>query len=216
MRSRTALNARGTRSPFGASLPAAGLKSDGRLAPNRAPFEYYPTPPEATRALLASEQFDGSIWEPACGDGAISGVLEAAGYRVISTDLIDYGYGAAGIDFLKETRPRAKHNVNNPPYGNGLADRFLRHALTLCEETGGSVAMLLNLVSLCHPSRHDSFIRKPPSVIYALDECICWPCGDPTQATRFTRQHRYCWMVWHPGHEGETIFRWLSTAPYRT
>ncbi|PID44236.1 MAG: hypothetical protein CSB48_02440 [Proteobacteria bacterium] len=34
--------------------------------PKRAPFEFYPTPPEAVRALLSVEQFDGSIWEPAC------------------------------------------------------------------------------------------------------------------------------------------------------
>jgi len=39
------------------------------------------------------ESFEGQIWEPACGDGAISRVLEAAGYQVISTDLIDRGYG---------------------------------------------------------------------------------------------------------------------------
>lgn len=34
----------------------------------RAPFEFYPTPPEATRALLSVEKFEGNIWEPACGD----------------------------------------------------------------------------------------------------------------------------------------------------
>jgi hypothetical protein len=38
----------------------------------RADHDYYPTPPEAVRALLGVEQFEGTIWEPACGDGAIS------------------------------------------------------------------------------------------------------------------------------------------------
>jgi len=46
--------------------------------PKRAAYEFYPTPPEATRALLSVECFEGDIWEPACGDGAISKVLEAA------------------------------------------------------------------------------------------------------------------------------------------
>lgn len=41
--------------------------------------DYYPTPPEATQALLGVESFDGDIWEPACGDGAICRVLEANG-----------------------------------------------------------------------------------------------------------------------------------------
>lgn len=85
--------------------------------PKRAAFEFYPTPPEATRALLSVESFEGSIWEPACGDGAISKVLEAAGYQVISTDLIDRGYGAGGHNFLKSDRPLAKNIITNPPYG---------------------------------------------------------------------------------------------------
>jgi len=45
------------------------------------------------RALLSVETFEGSIWEPACGDGAISKVLLAAGFDVVSTDLIDRGFG---------------------------------------------------------------------------------------------------------------------------
>jgi len=36
--------------------------------PKRAAFEFYPTPLEATRALLSVETFEDSIWEPACGD----------------------------------------------------------------------------------------------------------------------------------------------------
>ena len=62
--------------------------------PRRVPHDFYPTPPEAVRALLSVETFEGSIWEPACGDGAISKVLLEAGHEVVSTDLIDRGYGA--------------------------------------------------------------------------------------------------------------------------
>lgn len=83
----------------------------------RAPFEFYPTPPEATRALLSVESFNGSIWEPACGNGAISKVLIEAGYDVVSTDLIDRGYGAGGHDFLKSDNPLARNIITNPPYG---------------------------------------------------------------------------------------------------
>src|ERR1700674_3667292 len=66
----------------------------------RADPDFYPTPPEAVRALLSVEQFDGTIWEPACGYGAISRELEAHGHSVVSTDLIDRGYGQSGSDFL--------------------------------------------------------------------------------------------------------------------
>lgn len=192
------------RSPFGAS---------GRVHPNRAPFEFYPTPPEATRALLSVETFDGSIWEPACGDGAISKVLMES-HRVVSTDLVDHGYGVAGVDFFAETTPRAKHIITNPPYGRGLADRFIGHALTLTRQSGGSVAMLLNLASLCHPSRHARFLHAPPAAIYGLDELVCYPNGNRHEATIHTLQHRYCWIVWKPGQTGRPSFWWLSTRDF--
>lgn len=186
-----------------------------RLHPNRAPFEYYPTPPEATRALLSVETFDGSIWEPACGDGAISRELIAARHSVVSTDITDHGFGESGIDFLAQAMSRAKHIVTNPPYGGGLADRFIGKALSLTRATGGSVAMLLNLASLCHPDRHRKFIHSPPAAIYALDELVCYPNGNPAEATIHTTHHRYCWVIWRPGYVGRPSFWWLSTCQFR-
>lgn len=188
----------------------------GRVHPMRAPYEFYPTPPEATRALLSVETFDGDIWEPACGRGAISQVLEAAGHRVVSTDLVQRDYGAGGIYFLREISSRAKHIVTNPPYGRGLGDLFVKHALHLVRETGGTVAMLLNLASLCHPKRHELWVNSPPTVIYALDELVCWPEGDREKARSTTAQQRYCWVVWKPGSSSATSFAWLSTRKFKS
>lgn len=188
---------------------------DGRVHPSRARWEFYPTPPEATRALLSVESFDGRIWEPACGLGHISKVLEGSGYDVVSTDLIERGFGLGGVDFLQEAKPRAKHIVTNPPYGRGLGDAFVRKALALTSETGGSVAMLLNLASLCHPTRHDLWVQNPPAVIYALDELVCWPEGRPELARSTTATHRYCWVVWKAGNATTTQFAWLRVANFR-
>ncbi|MEL6216351.1 MAG: hypothetical protein AAFQ99_11830, partial [Pseudomonadota bacterium] len=80
--------------------------------------------------------------------------------------------------------------VTNPPYGAGLADRFIRQSLAMTAETGGKVAMLLNLASLCDPQRHYSYIARPPARIYALDACVCYPNGDPSLAGPYTRRHR--------------------------
>ncbi len=193
----------------------SAIRPSRRFSAYRAPFEFYPTPPEATRAFLAAETFDGDIWEPACGQGAISKVLLKSGYQVVSTDLADYGYGKPDVDFLQTKLPRAKHIVTNPPYGRGLGDRFVRKALEHTELTRGKVAMLLNLSSLCHPSRHDSFMRRPPARIYALDDCVCYPNGDAKLASRHTHQHRYAWLVWTQEREVQTAFHWLTTAPYR-
>jgi hypothetical protein len=185
-------------------------------SPLRVPFDFYATPPEATRALLSVEQFDGPIWEPACGDGRISRVLAETGHAVVSTDLIDRGYGTAGVDFLREQAPRAKHIVTNPPYGGGLADKFIGKALILARETGGKVAMLLDLSSLCHPTRHPKFIATPPAAIYFLDELVCLPNGDPRRAPFMARaDRRYYWMVWKPDHTANPRCWWLSTAAFR-
>ena len=91
---------------------------------NRAPDDFYPTPPEGTWALLSAIRFKGNIWEPACGDGSISRVLEAAGYEVTSTDLVDRGYGTSPVDFLLDYRTKADNIVTNPPFK--LVDEFAR------------------------------------------------------------------------------------------
>lgn len=183
--------------------------TDVRFAPLRAAHDFYPTHPEGTRALLRVETFTGSIWEPACGNGAISKVLIANRYHVISTDLIDRGYGVGGIDFLRERVTRAANIVTNPPYGSGLADAFVRHALRLVEPTGGSVAMLLNLASLAHPIRHAQWIGHPPAAIYVLDQLTCWPNGI---MSNYSAEHRYCWAVWKHGHRGRPTLWWLSVS----
>lgn len=194
------------------SATAKAFRFGPRVAPGRAPYEFYPTPPEATRALLSVESFDGTIWEPACGEGHIAKVLAATGHEVVSTDLVDYGFGEGGRDFLAERTPLARHIVTNPPYGRGLADAFAKHALELVATTGGKVAMLLNITSLCHPRRHPFYVAHPPTAIYALDECVCWPNGDPAQATPTIANQRYCWVVWTPSvPPSGTRFAWLST-----
>jgi hypothetical protein len=79
---------------------------------------------EESDLLLAVEKFNGGIWEPACGDGSISKELEAAGYAVHSTDLIDRGYGTGGVDFLLDYRTSADNIVTNPPFK--FAEEFVR------------------------------------------------------------------------------------------
>lgn len=48
------------------AIPQAWGNRPDRLhrlrTPFRIPNDFYPTPPEATRALLSVEDFDGSIW----------------------------------------------------------------------------------------------------------------------------------------------------------
>lgn len=195
--------------------PKAWAAQAARATPFRIPNEFYPTPPEATRALLSVESFDGDIWEPACGNGQIAKVLSDHGYTVVSTDLHAYGVGTSGIDFLRETAPRAKHIVTNPPYGSGLANVFVAKALELSRMTGGNVAMLLNLASLCHPTRTQAWQERPPARLYAVDDVVCWPQEGYGPAPAYFRKHRYVWAVWTPDHTGPSAFWWLSGSAFR-
>ena len=109
--------------------------------------DLYETPEEATLALQRAEPLPRTIWEPACGRGAIVRVLRGAGHRVIATDLIDYGspdQDYAGRDFLLERSAPdgVEMIVTNPPFK--LAAQFAVHALSLCPR----VAMLLRLTFL--------------------------------------------------------------------
>lgn len=200
-----------------ATTTSRAFKLGAQIHPKRAAYEFYPTPPKATLALLSAVPFDGDIWEPACGQGHISKVLESAGHTVVSTDFAAcWGYGTPNRDFLAETKPLAKNIITNPPYGKGLGDAFVRHALALTRQTNGKVAMLLALQSLAHPIRHDFWIETPPTGIYILDDCQCWPYGDPAKATTSIGKQRYCWAVWDASkREGKTTIAWLTTRSFK-
>ncbi len=214
----TALYLAARRSPARGSQTATAIVS-------RADHDFYPTPPEAVRALLSVESFDGPIWEPACGNGAISEELARYGHSVHSTDLIDRGYGEGGLDFLSVAtvsrtmieRPDIKHVVTNPPYSyrRNIGDQFVGQALRVARHTGGKVAMLLNLGCLAHPMRTSKWLHDPPARIHIMDNLTCFPYGNRRQAGRYITEHRYCWIVWDQRPTGGTILTWLRMADFR-
>jgi hypothetical protein len=161
------------------------------LGYERDPSEFYPTPAWCTEALLRNYNFPtyGVIWEPACGQGHISLVLEAHGYDVFSTDLNETGFGHSGRDFLKEDTP-AKVIITNPPYKNNLAEKFVRHALRLTEERQGIVAMLMRTDWSSAKGRVD-IVRHPSFALkLELNRRPMW-VKDTTGSPRFN----YSWFL---------------------
>src|SRR5690606_11761190 len=82
--------------------------------------DLYETPEEAVWALLAVESVPMSVWEPACGPGAIVRALRSSGRIVHATDLVEYDCpdSHSRRDFLMETvKPVGiKAIVTNPPF----------------------------------------------------------------------------------------------------
>ena len=121
--------------------------------------DYYATEPKATEWLCKLERFEGRILEPSCGEGHMSRVLEAAGYEVVSRDLVDRGYGEVA-DFLAIDNLEWDGNiVTNPPYK--YAQEFVEKALRIIPE-GKKVAMFLKLTFLEGKARRALFRSTPP------------------------------------------------------
>lgn len=168
--------------------------------------DFYPTPAWATHALMLNEKFEGSIWEPACGDGAMSEVIEQYNPdQVHSSDLFDHGYGFTGFDFLKDTDTVKVDNIiTNPPYN--IADEFVLKAL---EATNKKVAMLVRLAYLEGQERFKTIYDvQPPSRVWVFSERITFYKKSAIKKGNGTTA--YAWFIWDKEDtSGKTDLKWL-------
>ena len=164
--------------------------------------DFYPTPEWATYALIDNEPFKGEIWECACGNGAMSKVLEEVAPSVASSDLYDRGYGEIGIDFLEPNR-RAANIVTNPPYNS--AEGFVRSGL---ECASRKFALLLRLAFLEGGNRQRTiFSVAPPSRVWVFSERITfYPLNAERKGSGTTA---YAWFVWDKDAPNNTELRWF-------
>lgn len=165
--------------------------------------DFYPTPKWATHALIENENFSGTIWEPACGDGAMSEVLALTGQDVVSSDLYDRGYGESGVDFLTAAGRHA-NVITNPPFHS--AEGFLAKGLEVAEQ---KVALLLRLAFLEGGNRQRTiFSRVPPARVWVFSERITFYPKGAKRAGSGTVA--YAWFVWDKGANGATELRWFE------
>ena len=175
---------------------------------NRVEDDYYATPVGATKAVLDRIDLKGSILEPACGGGHISEVLKEyyPNNEIVSTDLIDRGYGIGGIDFLThDYKKKFDNTITNPPFS--LAKEFIEKALQI---TNDKVIMFAKIQLLESKARKELFENSPLKYVYVfskrqnplrngnpLDEN-----GKPWASTMC-----FAWFVWEVGYKGEPIIR---------
>lgn len=119
------------------------LTDQARPAEARREHDFYPTgQPDAIRSLMAydghriRDQFVPSVWEPACGDGALVREIRAMGLQCYASDLIDRGCPDSSVaDFYSVTASPAKAIITNPPFSEINArdgkGRWLRHTLAM-------------------------------------------------------------------------------------
>jgi hypothetical protein len=165
--------------------------------------DFYPTPGWVTEALLKNVKLRGPVWEPCCGDGAMAGVMEQAGHKVVATDLVDRGFGRSGVDFFEcTTLPEGcRAIVTNPPYGEaGLPansaigmQKFVRHALDLTMRANGQLALLVRFQWMAGKRASTLISSGPLSRVVVLTKRIQWfNMGERTT----TGQHHHAWLFW--------------------
>ncbi|MEA1651535.1 hypothetical protein UAJ10_21295 [Nitrospirillum sp. BR 11164] len=165
--------------------------------------DFYPTPRWATYALIDNEKFSGDIWECACGDGAMSKVLQETGNTVLSSDLYNRGYGEIGKDFLEQNRI-TENIITNPPYNS--AEGFVHSGL---KKAKSKFAFLLRLAFLEGSNRSNTiFSCSPPARVWVFSERITfYPKGAKVSGSGTTA---YAWFVWDKNHAGPTELAWLK------
>jgi hypothetical protein len=160
------------------------------------------TPAVAVQALLKAEPLSGTIWEPACGPGAIVKVLRDAGHRVYATDLVDYGCPDSehGADFLVEPHPpfHVGAILSNPPFK--LAGRFVAHAISLGVP---KVVMLLRLAFLESDGRSAILECGLLARVYVFRNRLPMMHRVGWDGPRNEKGGMaFAWFVWELGHNG--------------
>jgi len=171
--------------------------------------DYYATEPFAIDVLCGVEKFAGTIWEPACGGGHLSERLKEFGYDVISTDLVDRGYGRGGVDFLASTTSLGDNIITNPPYKYAL--EFCEKALSLVD-AGQKVAMFLKVQFLEGKKRKKFFKDTPPKTVYvSSSRLLCAKNGEfDLMRAGGGSAVAYAWYVWEKGYKGQTVIDWVN------
>lgn len=182
---------------------------------DRVDNDFYATPRNAIEAILNEVKLDGSILEPAAGQGHISKVLkEYYPYtEIVSTDLVqrEERFGISiqgGVDFLTHEFNRKFDNViTNPPFN--LAQEFIERALQLSND---KVIMFAKIQLLEGNKRRELFDNTPLKYVYVFSKRVnplrngeeLDEKGKPWSSTMC-----FAWFVWEHDYEGEPIIRWL-------
>ena len=145
----------------------------------------FPTPPWATRALIAhviekeTGVEDMTALEPACGRGYMSQTMREYFAQVDAADVHDYGHGEVS-DFLHSNYPASGYDwvITNPPFR--LAEEFIQRALPIARR---GVAMLVRTVFIESVGRYNRvFTVNPPTTVGSIRRT--GPDGERTRGSQ--------------------------------
>ena len=152
--------------------------------------DFIRTPPNITEALLKYEKFNGTILEPCCGDGAISKVLEAHKYKVVSSDKYNYGFGLEKDLFA--IYKRYDNIITNPPFAQQQLVK--KQLLSL---TNKKLALLWYVKNL--GNEIETKTSKYLKSVYIFRKKIEW--------VEIKMGWLFAWYIWEIGHVGDITIK---------
>ncbi len=174
--------------------------------------ELYETPAVAVHALLKVETFGREIWEPAAGRGAIVRELQAMGFSVVATDLVDYGVPGfhTGLDFTTHRFPFGRMPLDmmtNPPFS--MAQAFAERGLLYCHK----VALLLRTSFLGAECRHAWFKRSCLARVHVFSNRLPMMHRDGWEGKKSTSNVDHAWFVFERSHIGPAVINHILWEP---
>lgn len=171
---------------------------------DRKDSDFYPTPANVTQALADFLKADnimpkGWVWEPACGDGAMSKALESAGMKVNSSDIRRTGFGEGDTDYLEIPAIGCGGIITNPPFK--LAQKFIEKAVS----EAPFVAMLLKATYWRAECRTRLFNEHPPAYVLPMN----WRPSFLEKERGSSPTMDFLWTVWISGRS-DTRYRILE------
>lgn len=191
---------------------ASGLSITGRK--QNIAYDFYETPRWATEKAIEAMHRDGIIhyldnfYEPCCGAGAITDVLqEYAATRIMASDIqtADYIKGEKGIDVYDIEDNVCDIVFTNPPYDRMTKDNMLHEFLRISKK---KVILLLNIFYLSSKDRKEMLESSPLRHIYIhSDRVTMYPYGTEKPKNGGTKM--YAWYVWDKDYNGKPTISWI-------
>lgn len=175
----------------------------GRVENKRKKSDFYETPYSITRHLLNVESFDSNstVCEPACGDGAITKVLES---KWDKKNIISYDIEK---NFLSETE-QYDYIITNPPFS--IANEFIEKAKLVARK---KFAFLLPLSYLHGKKRYDTIYTD---LSYGLSEVYVFTrypmLGEKLRedGKYHTGMMVYAWFVFENKYSDKPNINWID------
>ena len=177
-------------------------------------FDFYETPEWATKKALDAMLTDGIltkhdfIYEPCCGAGAITDVLEACGFKNIKKSdiqIADCIKGEKGIDVYDIEDNACEVVFTNPPYDRMTKDNMLAEFQRIASK---KVILLLNIFFLASKERKPILENSHLRHIYIhSDRVTMYPYGEEKPKNGGTKM--FAWYVWDKEYDGKPTLSWI-------